>query len=79
MRARIVLAAGAGESNSAIARRLAVSRPTVIMWRQRFAAGGAGGAHRGAARPWPQGHNPGAKVKAIIAATTQTTPPGQTH
>ena len=40
MRARIVLAAAAGESNSAIARGLSVSRPTVIMWRSRFQQGG---------------------------------------
>ena len=32
-RVRIVLLAGTGESNSAIARTLAVSRPTVILWR----------------------------------------------
>src|ERR1019366_7023070 len=40
MRARIVLLAAGGESNSAIARELGVSRPTVIMWRERFAVGG---------------------------------------
>ena len=28
-----------GESNSAIVRALGVSRPTVIMWRERFAKG----------------------------------------
>jgi transposase len=36
----IVLMAAAGESNSEIGRHLAVSRPTVIMWRVRFAARG---------------------------------------
>ena len=35
-RARIVLMAADGESNSAIASALGVSRPTVIMWRERF-------------------------------------------
>ena len=40
LRARIVLLAAAGEPNSAIARCRSVSRPTVIMWRERFAAGG---------------------------------------
>src|SRR2546425_1692342 len=40
LRARIVLGAGAGEGTSAIARGLGVSRPTVIMWRERYRAGG---------------------------------------
>jgi transposase len=79
MRARIVLLAAAGESNSEIARRLSVSRPTVIMWRERFAA--AGPAALTEVRPG-RGRKPtisAAKVKAIVAATTQTVPPGATH
>src|SRR6266571_7589641 len=36
-RARIVLAAGAGEKNEAIAQREGVDRRTVGLWRQRFA------------------------------------------
>ena len=39
-RARVVLMGADGESNSAIARALGISRPTVIMWRRRFAEGG---------------------------------------
>src|SRR5664279_3299093 len=35
-RAKIVLAAGDGEGTSSIARRLGVSRPTVIQWRERI-------------------------------------------
>jgi len=46
------------ESNSAIARRLAVSRPTVIMWRQRFAPAGRRRSPR-CGPAVPQGHNPG--------------------
>ena len=79
LRARIVLLAAAGESNSEIARRLAVSRPTVIMWRERFAAGGPAALTE--VRPG-RGRKPtisAAKVKAIVAATTQTRPPGETH
>jgi transposase len=78
-RARIVLRAAAGESNSQIARELGVSRPTVIMWRERFAEGGP--TALGETKPG-RGRKPSiptAKVKAIIEATTQTTPPGQTH
>lgn len=42
-RARIVLLAGQGLSNREIARRLGVSRPTVITWRQRYATAGLAG------------------------------------
>jgi transposase len=78
-RARIVLMAGQGKSNSAIARELGVSRPTVIMWRERFQADGPQALSevkpgRGRKRTISP-----AKVKAIVQATTQTTPPGETH
>ena len=39
-RARIIQMAAEGLSNSEIARRTATSRPTVILWRERFASGG---------------------------------------
>src|SRR4051794_12146230 len=43
MRAKIVLAAAEGEGTSSISRRLGVSRPTVIQWRDRYAAAGLAG------------------------------------
>jgi len=79
LRARIVLLAAAGESNSAIARALWLSRPTVILWRARFAEGGTAALTE--TKPG-RGRKPtisAAKVKAIVQATTQTRPPGQTH
>ncbi len=79
LRARIVLLAAAGESNSQIARTLAVSRPTVILWRSRFGQGGTAALTE--TKPG-RGRKPtisAAKIKAIVQATTQTTPPGQTH
>ncbi|MBA2462011.1 MAG: IS630 family transposase [Actinobacteria bacterium] len=79
LRARIVLLAGEGESNSAIARALEVSRPTVILWRSRFAQGGPQALTE--TKPG-RGRKPtisAAKIKAIVQATTQTRPPGQTH
>jgi transposase len=42
-RARIVLLAAQGASNTAIAAMVGVSRPTVILWRNRYAAAGIGG------------------------------------
>ena len=79
VRARIVLAASAGESNSQIARTLGVSRPTVILWRRRFADGGAQALTE--TKPG-RGRKPAisaATIKAIVQATTQTKPPGATH
>ena len=79
MRARIVLGAAAGTSNSHLARELGVSRPTVIMWRERFAQDGP---HALTETKPGRGRKPmisSAKVRAIVEATTQTTPPGQTH
>jgi transposase len=79
VRARIVLLASEGVSNSAIARVLAVSRPTVILWRSRLAEGGTAALTE--TKPG-RGRKPtisAAKIKAIVQATTQTTPPGQTH
>ena len=79
VRARIVLKAGAGESNSQVARTLGVSRPTVILWRSRFREGGVAALTE--TRPG-RGRKPSissAKVKAIVQATTQTRPAGQTH
>ena len=42
-RARIVLLAGDGIGTNEIARRTGVSKPTVILWKRRYAAGGIGG------------------------------------
>ncbi len=39
-RSRIVLLAASGQPNRRIAQELQTSRPTVILWRNRFAAGG---------------------------------------
>jgi transposase len=78
-RARIVLMAADGESNSEIARALGVSRPTVILWRQRFAEGGPSALTE--TKPG-RGRKPAisaAKIESIVNATTQTKPPGETH
>ena len=79
MRTRICLLAATGMSNNSIAKHLDVSRPTVILWRKRFEADGPVGLANDAP------HGPSAhrldfdKVKAIVDATLQTTPPDATH
>jgi transposase len=79
VRARIVLMAADGESNSAIARAVRVSRPTVIMWRERFAQGGPVALTEVKEGRGRKRSIAAAKVKEIVVATTQTTPPGETH
>ena len=78
-RARIVLMAADGQSNSAIARTLDVSRPTVILWRERFAAGGPQALCEVKEGRGRKRSISAAKVKEIVVATTQTTRPGETH
>src|SRR5215207_6371397 len=76
-RARIVLLAADGLSNTAIAARLSVSRPTVIGWRERYAARGIGGLvdEPRSGRPRTVDH------AAIITATLRPPPKrlGVTH
>jgi transposase len=79
MRARIVLMGADGASNSAIARALSVSRPTVIMWRERFAKGGPEALTEVKEGRGRKRTISAAKVKEIVQATTQSTPPGETH
>jgi transposase len=79
LRARILLLAGKGASNAAIAKEINVSRPTVILWRRRFAAHGALGISIDA----PHGPSSRAldadKIKKIVEATLHTTPKDATH
>ncbi len=73
-RARIVLLAAEGLSNRAIARALRVSRPTVILWRGRYAKGGAAALLREAPRPGRPRCIEAGKVDAILRAARETAP-----
>jgi transposase len=78
-RAQIVLLAGQGVPNYAIARQLHTSRPTVLLWRERFNQLGVAGLLRDNKRP---GRNPALsaeKVKAVVEATLQSVPRDATH
>ena len=76
-RTRIVLLAGDGTSNTRIAELAGVSRPTVLLWRDRFAEHGIDGLHdeARAGRPRHVSH------ERIIAATLKPPPKclGMTH
>jgi transposase len=79
-RARIVLMAAKGESNSHIARELGVSRPMINLWRKRFAEEGAD-ALADIKRPVtrPDMALPAATVDAVVKATLHDKPKGATH
>jgi transposase len=77
LRARIVLAVADGEGTSAVARRVGVSRPTVILWRDRFVQAGLDGLADA-----PRSGRPKTVDDAAIIAATLEPPPdrlGITH
>ncbi len=79
LRAQIILLAGEGLSNRQIARKLGTSRPTVILWRERFEQGGPTALTE--VQPG-RGRKPtlsAKKVKQIVDATLHTTPKAATH
>src|SRR5947209_3310494 len=70
LRARVVLRAAAGEGTSAIAKRLGISRPTVISWRERYRTGGISGLQDA-----PRSGRPKTVDEAAIIARTLQPPP----
>jgi len=78
-RARIVLLAADGRQNKQIAAELGISRPTVRLWRNRFAEKRFAGIEKDATRPGRKPKLSAHKVRAVIKATLETTPPGETH
>ena len=79
LRAQVVLLAAAGVENQEIAERLGTSRPTVGLWRRRFAESGISGIERDA----PRGGRPPKQRKDLVAEilrkTTQEKPRNATH
>jgi transposase len=78
-RARIILLAATGASNRRIAREVRTSRPTVILWRQRFLEGGPTALTEDAPGRARNPQLTEAKVKQIVEATLHTTPLAATH
>jgi transposase len=79
MRAKIVLLAAEGVESQQIAADLGTSRPTVRLWRGRFAEDRIAGIEKDAARPGrPRIDRPDLE-KEILKKTTQTTPQNATH
>ncbi len=78
-RARIVTLAADGVTSQEIARQLAISRPTVQLWRERFLALRMVGLEKDAPRPGRIPSIPERKVRAVVEATLHTQPPAATH
>jgi|SRR6516165_4080003 transcriptional regulator with XRE-family HTH domain len=79
LRSQIVLAAAEGEADHAIAQRLQVSRPTVSLWRTRFAQGGPQSLWEIAPGRGRKAMYGPEKIQAIVEATLQSKPKGMTQ
>jgi len=79
LRARIVLGAADGRSNNGLAHELGITRPTVLLWRDRFKQAGVQGLLKDAPRPGRRKKIAVKKVEAILADTLHTTPRDATH
>jgi transposase len=79
LRARILLGAAEGKSNYQLSDELHVSRPTILLWRQRYREAGLAGILKDAPRPGRKPVIAPMKVEAIVNATLHTTPKDATH
>ncbi len=78
-RCHIILSAISGKSNNAIARELDTSRPTVILWRNRFKSEGPGGLLKDLPRGQGIPSLSRKVVEEIIKRTLETKPRDATH
>ena len=79
LRARILLGAAAGKSNYQLSEELDVSRPTILLWRQRYLDAGLAGVLKDAPRPGRKKMITPTQVDAIVNATLHTTPKDATQ
>ena len=79
LRSRICLLATDGISHNAIAKRLNTSRPTVLLWTNRFREQGPPGLSEDAPHGESPRRLPVEKVREIVEATLHTTPREATH
>jgi len=79
LRANIILGAARGEANNSLAQQLGVSRPTILLWRNRYRQAGVDGLLKDAPRPGRRKKMSAQKVETILAATLNTKPRDATH
>jgi transposase len=79
LRGRIVLAAGCGQSEAAIAVQMNINRKTVRLWCERFVAQGLPGLWEVAPGRGRKATYSSEQIQALIDATLQSKPEGMTH
>jgi len=79
LRARIILAAAAGQTDQRIAKELKVQRRTAALWRRRVREHGIGCVWEIAPGRGRKAHYGAAVLARIVEATLQTKPKGSTH
>jgi transposase len=79
LRCQLVLAAAGGEQDLAVASRHGVHRHTVALWRRRAREAGIGALWEVQAGRGRKPQHDQAWRDALVAATLETKPPGQTH
>ncbi len=79
LRASVILGAADGRSNNGLAKDLSVTRPTVLLWRERYVRSGVAGLLKDAPRPGRPKRIGSKRVEAIVNATLHTTPRDATH
>jgi transposase len=79
LRGRIVIAAGDGKPEAAIAAEMKVNRKTVRLWCERFVARGLPGLWEVAPGRGRKATYSAEKIQAVINATLQSKPKGMTH
>src|SRR5436190_5069329 len=79
LRSRICLLAHEGLGNRQIARQLNTSRPTVLLWRERFAQSGVAALEHEPPRKASSQRLDEELIKKIVNTTLQTTPADATH
>lgn len=77
-RAQMILRLADGETNSAVARRFRTSRPTVSLWRKRYAEQGIAGLHNDLKPGRPRSTSED-EIAALINTALTRKPPGRTH
>jgi len=77
-RAQMVLRMADGESNSAVARRFRVSRPTVTMWRTRYRERGVAGLHN-ELKPGRPRTTDEERIAGLINTALKSRPKAKTH
>jgi transposase len=79
LRSRICLLAAGGQSNHSMAVQLGITRPTVLLWRERFGEQGPTGLAEDAPHGRSSRRTKDGVPRAIVEATLHTTPPDATH